>query len=367
MKKKFFVYDNVVSPTHQRGINRCFVTYTQALAKSYPEQVLVFSSRSIDIPGTSVISSLSKYLKTPRIRSKISLFDHIPAGMIANLFSDIIYIPYYGNIRTRIPQVFSAYDMIYEKFPQYFPPADPAINKHIQEKKACFERAALILCISNNTAKDILEIYPNISEEKMRVVHLGVDDLFFDDNDSSYNEKPYFLYVGIRRFYKNFARFLSAFGKSGLSNNFNLRLITPEKYANFTDLELDIIRKYDLSAHIRIETAVSDSTLRERYSQSFAFVCPSEYEGFGLPILEAMASGTLVLTSNVSSMPEIGADVPLYFDPLSEDSIVQALLFASQISETQRQERIQNGIVRARQFTWRNSQDKFLYDIQQFL
>jgi glycosyltransferase involved in cell wall biosynthesis len=344
------------------------MAYVQALAKFYPEQVLVFSSRSLGIPGTSVIASFSQYIKLAKVRSKVSTFDHIPAGIIANVFSDIIYIPYYGNILTKIPQVFSAYDMIYEKFPQYFPLSNPAINRHIQEKKKCFERAALILCISKNTANDILDIYPKLPDEKIRVVHLGVDELFFDNSSFSYTtEKPYFLYVGIRRFYKNFSRFLSAFGKSGLSKNFDLRLITPERYSSFTDPELDIIRQYDLSDHIKIETAVSDTTLHERYHQSFAFVYPSEYEGFGLPILEAMASGTLVLTSNVSSMPEIGDDVPLYFDPLSEDSIIQALLIASQMPEIQRQTHIQKGIARAKKFTWQNSQDDFLHTVQSLL
>ena len=367
MSKKIFVYDNVLSPSNQRGVNRCFISYTQALAKSYPNRVLVYTSRSVEAPGARFIYSFSRYIKTTKITSKISILKKIPPpGIIADLFTDIVYLPYYGKIRTRIPQLFSAYDMIYEKYPHYFSPSNSSINKHIQEKKECFERAALILCISNNTAKDIIEIYPNLPKDKFKVIHLGVDDIFFNHSSSLYTGKPYFLYVGIRRFYKNFNRLLRAFGKSELASRFDLKIITTERYKNFTDQEVDIINKYNLSPHINIETSVTDNTLRERYSQSFAFVYPSEYEGFGLPVLEAMASGTLVLTSNVSSMPEIGGDAPLYFDPLSEDSIAQTLLIASQMSEIHRQEYILKGITRARQFTWQSSQEKFLSAIQQF-
>jgi glycosyltransferase involved in cell wall biosynthesis len=269
-------------------------------------------------------------------------------------------------MRTKIPQVFSAYDMIYEKLPKYYPRSDSGISKHIQEKKECFERAALIICISLNTANDILEIYPNISRDRVKVVYLGVDDLFFQAVKAAENKSPYFLYVGHRERYKNFLRFLEAFGKTGLKKNFDLRIISPVDVV-FTVQEKETISRYGLADNIRIEISVSDEELKKHYVRARAFVYPTEYEGFGLPVVEALASGTLVLTSNTSCLPETGGTAPLYFDPYSTDAIAETLKIASQMTDSERQNRIQVGKNWAAQFTWENSKRGFVHAIQGLL
>jgi glycosyltransferase involved in cell wall biosynthesis len=357
---RFFVHDSLASPEGQRGVNRCFLAYTQALADAYPDMVSVYSSRQLDMPGVKIIQPRFKSL--PFFRYGFSRLDDMLGAYVAESIADAFYGPYYGQIHTKIPQIFSAYDMVWEKFPHYHP---DGFEFEIRVKKECFERAALIVCISQNTANDIRQYYPTVSSDILKVVHIGVDDLFFQMDVSPTSGRPFFLFVGNRGQHKNFARLLRAFGLSGLKRDFDLRVVSPAP-APFNELEKSIIQEFGLVGQIVVETGISDADLHRRYAQAFAFICPSEYEGFGLPVIEALASGTLVLSSNAASLPEVGGDLPIYFDPTSEDAIMTALRDAIALSETERLSRVSRGRERASGFTWRESQKKFIQQIKAF-
>jgi len=364
MFKKFFIHDTVMDPIGQRGVNRCYSAYAQALVDAYPGQVFIYSARPSKIEGAKIIPWPSIQVGSGYISRKIARFDNLFGANLADLSSQIYYSPFYGYMRTKIPQVFTALDMIYEKFPQFFSSSDQQVQQHIKEKKECFNRASLIISISQNTVNDILELYPDIPENKLRVVYLGVDDLFFQPgDDSKCRGKPYFLFVGNRGEYKNFLRFMDAFGKSGLKKSFDLRIISPVQN-DFNTTENEVIMRHKLEDYIKLEYAISDEELKRRYAEAYAFVYPTEYEGFGLPVVEALASGTLVLTSNTSSLAEIGGPAPLYFDPLSVDSIMDTLKFAGKMTDSTRQERILAGKNWASQFTWQNSQRSFVSAVQ---
>ena len=354
----------MIDPPHQRGVDRCFMNFTSALAESFPGQVNVFSKRDLNSLKKLQIYPPSKYLSYP-IPQRIGRFlDSHTIQFLANSFSDIYFSPYYGNIRVKIPQVFMAHDMIYEKFPHFFP--GKYEKKFIKEKKDCFYRASLILCNSQSTYRDIREFYPDLPESRFRIVHLGVGDSFRQFSDSHYTGKPYFLFVGNRSLYKNFLRFLIAFGKSNLSKNFCLRIISPIN--DFpTDQEMEIINKYHLENDIQVEISISDEVLHERYAQACAYICPSEYEGFGLPLVEAMASGTLALASNTSSLPEIGGLAPIYFDPLSEDEMTQTLIDSANLSSNERQDHILKGKDQSLLFSWKESRKNFISALESIL
>ena len=366
MARKIFVHDSVSKPASQRGVDRCFFNYTSALVKAFPDDVVVFSKRELNLTAIKQIRPCSYFLNSiPVIPKRISRrLDHFQSSLATLFFGSVYYSPYYGKVKTRIPQVFTAHDMIYEKFPHHFPAA--ADQKFLVEKRECFERAAVILCVSENTAKDIQYFYPNIPEDRLQVVYNGVSEFFRVEHPLQYRGKPYFLYVGNRSLYKNFYRMLVAFGRSGLSSDFDLRVISP--LGDFpTPEENEVINKYHLEDNVHVEISVTEETLRKRYQQAFAFVFPSEYEGFGLPMLEAMACGTLVLAANNSSLPEIGGEIPLYFDPFSIDAILDTLIRASSISESERQQRIVKGKERSLLFTWDAAKEKFIKNIKNFL
>jgi glycosyltransferase involved in cell wall biosynthesis len=364
-KKRFFVHDTVDVPERQRGVNRCYIAYAQALIDTYPGQVYIYTPRAANQKDAKTIHFPFMWARSRRIR-KINRLDNLFGAILADRSTNVYYSPFYGSMRTKIPQVFSAYDMIFEKFPQYYPHSNASISRHIQEKKGCFERAALIICISRNTARDILEMYPNISKDIVKVVHLGIEDLFFQSSEAMCENKPYFLYVGNRDRYKNFFRFLDAFGKTGLKKDFDLHIISPTQ-DDFSVFEKEIIRRHGLAENIRVENSLTDDELTRRYTGARAFVYPSEYEGFGFPVIEALASGTLVLTSNTSCLPEVGGSSPLYFDPYSTDAIADMLKTAGQMTDSERQERMQSGKNWAAQFTWKNSQRGFIRAIRELL
>ncbi|MHB9056558.1 MAG: glycosyltransferase family 4 protein [Paludibacteraceae bacterium] len=341
----------------------------EALVRTYNNHVLVYSQRNLDIPKKSQLWPLSsrKYLNNHwTIKQRVQKFDLPFAEKIANIRARVFYSPYFGSIRTKIPQAYTLPDMIYEKFPEHFLPTDMGVQNFIAQKRACFERAALILPISKSASQDLQEYYPNLSSERIKVVYLGVEDLFFKPHIINKLAKPYFLFVGHRQKYKNFLRFIDAFGKSGLKKKFDLQIISPTQ-SDFNENEKEIINRYELASCIKADYEISDEELKKRYAEAHAFVYPTEYEGFGLPVIEALASGTLVLTSNTSSLPEVGGTAPLYFDPHSIDAIVNALQIARQMPDSTRQERILAGKSWAAQFTWENSQRSFVTAIQELL
>lgn len=366
---KIFVHDSIPSPMAQRGVNRYFLKFLAVLLQTYNNNVFVYSQRNLDIPEKNKLWTLSsqpylnKFLRYKQLNEKL---DRAYCGQIANISAGIFYSPYFGSVKTKVPSVYTLPDMIYEKFPNYFLSSEPGNQRFIAEKRACFERAALILPISKSAAHDLQEYYPNLAPDKIKVVYLGVDDLFLEPHQFEKPEKPYFLFVGNRDRYKNFLRFIDAFGKSGLKKKFDLRIVFP--YQNdFTSEEKEIISRYGLMDCIEVDYSISDEMLKKRYAEAHAFVYPTEYEGFGLPVVEALASGALVLTSNTSSLLEVGGSAPLYFDPVSIDAIAETLQAASQITDSARQERALAGKSWASQFTWEKSQRSFVNAMQELL
>lgn len=179
--------------------------------------------------------------------------------------------------------------------------------------------------------------------------------------------KPYLLYVGARRGYKNFQRAVQAFGQSGLAKDFDLRVISPGSADRFSRDEITLLRHYNLEHSVDLWLAVSETELRASYAGAVALVYPSEYEGFGLPVLEAMAAGTLVAAANAASIPEIAGNIALYFDPHSIDSIAEALQRMAALPEADRRARIAKGIVHARQFSWARCQQQTVEAIVRLL
>lgn len=340
--------DTIASYTQQRGVVRSFRAAITALDRAMPGGIIL----------TSLVQSpenyRGQYHRLPRSPAGAqAIVRDIAISLLAAYERPRLYFsPYYGNVFAKSPQLFTVYDVIHERFPQYFPPQNRAVRQFLAEKRRCLERASMLLAISASTARDIGTYYPHIDPSKIRVVPLGVEEHFFDYGPGNpFRGRPYFLYVGNRSGYKNFARALAAFGESGLAQQFTLRVVSPVG-GTYSAEEQAIIQRYDLDNAVQMVTDIDEKSLRTLYSQAVALIYPSEYEGFGLPILEAFASGTLVTTSDTSSMPEVGGDVADYFDPYSTASIAESLRRIAYLPMEARHERIEAGIARARNFGW---------------
>lgn len=260
---------------------------------------------------------------------------------------DILHETYYSATAqsSHIPHILSVYDMIHERFPGQFQGPD----LHIPQLKAkAVARADHVIAISNNTRDDLIT-YLNVSPEKITVIPLAASfERPEKKMDITVCERPYLLYVGLREGVKNFQTFLSAFAHSPLlSVEFDLLCVGG---GEFSFEELRSLQELGVGARVR-HLHADDSLLASLYSQAALFVYPSLYEGFGLPLLEAMRCGCPVACSNSSSMPEIAGDAASYFDPSDEEEmrvVMESTLQSKDILSSLRA----RGYERGKLFSW---------------
>jgi glycosyltransferase involved in cell wall biosynthesis len=280
----------------------------------------------------------------------------LPGKVAARNFKpDVLHNTYYFPIRppSGARGILTVYDMIHEKYPKYFA-ASPFITRI---KAASVAAADHVICISESTRRDLLATY-DIPEERVSVTHLGVDPLGALLNGESSSDfkvrvlgadAPYLLYVGSRVNYKNFRGLLDAYAASAsLRANFFFLCFGG---GEFTGAERAAISKAGVEGRVRF-LAGSDAVLAACYAHASLFVCPSIYEGFGIPVLEAMSLDCPVACSNSSSLPEVVGDAARLFDPLDRDSIRSALeaVLDSPSAATALKER---GRIRRQLFSWR--------------
>jgi glycosyltransferase involved in cell wall biosynthesis len=350
-----FIYDSILSRERQRGVERYFRHVADGLIDYFGEQVTIFSSMARNYRMANYIRALPTGFRGSG-RLGIRRINNLLAGQMADRHqAKVFYSPYFGNVRTASAQVFTVHDMIYE----LCLPRTKAVRTFIDEKRRCIEQATLLIAVSQSTARDIVVCYPHIDPSKIVTIWHGVDDFFFDTPPiPDCGRKPYFLYVGTRYDYKNFRRAVQAFGQAGLAKDFDLRVISPGRSDKFTRDDFDLLHRYNLRNSVDLKLAVSETELRASYAAATALVYPSECEGFGLPVLEALAAGTLVAAANATSIPEVAGAVALYFEPRSIDSIAEALQRIAVMTKVERQTRIIQGIAHARQFSWARCQQQ---------
>jgi glycosyltransferase involved in cell wall biosynthesis len=228
-----------------------------------------------------------------------------------DIFHPTYYDPYFLNYIGEKPFVLTIYDMIHEIFPEFYP-----LNEQtIVWKRTLAERAARIIAISENTKKDLINIL-NINPNKIKVIYLG-SSLLTDGYDQSINNivslpQNYILFVGSRNLYKNFYFFLESIMPL-LKRNRDLHLVCAGG-GPFSIGETRFIKNLNVEGSV-IQYPVDDKLLTYLYKKASLCVFPSIYEGFGLPILEAYSCGCPIALSRSSSLPEIGGDAAVYFDP----------------------------------------------------
>jgi glycosyltransferase involved in cell wall biosynthesis len=248
--------------------------------------------------------------------------------------------------------VVTVLDMIPEKFPELYPATGFygrfVTRRWIDGKRTLCERADAILAISEHTKQDVVSFY-GIDPSRITVMHLG-------NNLSGGADKPrpdgvaprYVLFVGTRNTYKNFGFFIEAIATL-LAKSADLGVLCIGGGALAPD-EVALIERHGLAGRV-IQRSVRDDELAACYAHAAAFVFPSRYEGFGIPILEAFACGCPALVANASCFPEIAGDAALYFDPDDRDSLRTALERVLGDS-TLRDGLVAKGRERVKRFTW---------------
>lgn len=239
-----------------------------------------------------------------------------------DIFHPTYYNPYFlASLKSR-PFVVTIYDMTHELFPECFAVGDPTSER----KRLLVERAAHVIAISHNTKKDLVRLF-GVAPEKVTVTHLsgGFSSDFCSEPDSQWaflSNERYLLFVGKREGYKNFNGFISAIVPL-LTEDRSLKVFCVGG-TDFTPKEQALIKGLGISDQVRSFMA-NDMDLMHFYRWAVAFVFPSFYEGFGIPVLEAFSCECPVIISNSSSLPEVGGDAAVYFDPHNKVSIFNAV------------------------------------------
>jgi glycosyltransferase involved in cell wall biosynthesis len=248
------------------------------------------------------------------------------------------YLPHLGKTKL----VITIYDMIPELY------ADKSGYKKMAENKAALiRRADQIITISENTKKDLLQLFPEIDERRVTPILLGCNIQSTANNYKANTDKDYYLYVGSREGYKNFEFLIEAL--SGVLNENTLLYTSGSPY---TVKEQKLMDDAGISAYVH-RKFVNDSDLADLYSGAKALLFPSEYEGFGLPIIEAFKNNCPVVLTSCSCFPEIAGNAGIYFENKNIASFRTAI--QSLDDKTIVQEKLAAGKKRLSLFSWENN------------
>jgi len=271
------------------------------------------------------------------------------------LFSPIPEAPIFSNCR----YIITVHDLIPLRFPKAFSPLTLYWRYYAPEVLA---QAEHIICDSMSTAKDITDFF-GIATSKITPILLAHDAKqyrFLDLPTSSY-----FLYVGRHDPYKNLQRLIQAF--AALANNQDYQLwLAGSTDQRYTPTLIAQTEALGVQNQVKFLEYVPYEQLPKIINQAIALVFPSLWEGFGLPVLEAMACGTPVITSNLSSLPEVAGDAAILINPYNVGEITEAMQVIADNSELRSHLR-QAGLARASQFSWAKTGDATVKVLQQYL
>ncbi|WP_192347099.1 glycosyltransferase family 1 protein [Algoriphagus sp. Y33] len=255
--------------------------------------------------------------------------------------ADVFYSPsFMPPAFSKIPFIFTVHDLMHLF---YYSKLHKIYYEQIIARLA--KKAQKIITVSHFSKSQLVDIL-GIPDGLIKVIYNGVDGHFLENNEEYESDRPYFLYVGNRRKNKNLTAMLTAFSNARISDEFMFYL------SGNPDSELDaLINSLGIQKRVQFLGFIEEQDLPKLYKGAHATLFASLMEGFGLPVIESMASGTPVLTSCTSSLPEIAGGAALCVDP-TEVSAIQTGIEKLVDDEVFYVECILKGLERAREFSW---------------
>jgi len=306
------------------------------ISRYFTELITGINKTEIDEAYISLLLSENIHLREAGIKAKIStenvsIYKKIQVSYKINqiysilklkqkkfdVFHPTYYDPYFIPYLKGKPFVVTFLDMIHEKFSGKFSGLNDG-GIITEQKRVLAKKADKIIAISESTKRDIIDIL-DIDPNKIEVIYLGssFERSVKSAEKQAYSNNPYLLYVGRRDYYKNFEGMLRSI--ENILINYKIELVCAGG-GGFSKEELLMINSLGLIDRVKY-VSIDDGVLKQLYEGAIAFIFPSMYEGFGIPILEAFANGCPCITSNMSSLPEVAGDAALYIEPTSKDSI----------------------------------------------
>lgn len=339
------VFDNIIySLQHYGGVSvvwnnlvsRILDTPHDVQFVEYQDATNNLARRSLTLPSQRITSRRS-FLMPLRRYFNPRLKDHVILDRTDTTAERFIFHSSYFRICNdpRAVNVTTVHDFTYELFVNNWAKR----TLHCRQKHAAIRKAQCVVCISENTRRDLLRLLPDVDPRKVHVIYNGVEDQKFHIlPDTQYQD--FALFVGRRDEYKNFQAILQPLALL----NVPLRIVgSPLSKSELQQLQQSGINYQYLGL-------VSDQELNRLYNTALFLFYPSLYEGFGLPVLEAQMAGCPVLAFNASSIPEIIGDPSLMLDEISAQSIAPHLQHFR--DPNTRRQIVTAGISNARRFTW---------------
>lgn len=333
------------------GISRYFRELIARLPPEWVPTLLGVEPGPIPLPrhprlATSPLSSLRPRRFSQQVKCAWWRSSHLRGA-------DLFHPTYYtltGGLKFSdfsCPIVVTVHDLIGATYPHL----EANSREIVARQREAIRHAAHVVCVSHATERDLLRLVPEAAG-KTSVIHHGSSfPVTHEPQPDDIFDSPTFLFVGGRATYKNFLFLLRAFSRACREHpKIRLHIAGPP----LTEDERWQIHLTGLTDRITSSVYPDEATLYELYRRSVAFLYPSRHEGFGIPPLEALACGTLVLCSNVTSLPEVVGDAGIMLDPADEDAWAHRILQVAN-QQVNRAELITRGLAHASQLTWEKS------------
>jgi len=329
------------------------------IVKAHPEVEFYFIFDRQPDPMFLFADNVKPVVLFPQARHPflfIWFFELSISRALRKIGADLFYSPDgYLSLRSKVPQVVEFHDLNFEHFPNDMP------KIHLWHYKKFFpkfaEKARRIVTVSEFSKQDIVDCY-HVDPAKVDVAYNGVNEVFAPLPEETqkairaqYSEgHPYFMFVGSLHPRKNLARLFTAFGRFKEKNSNDVKLLIVGEKRWWTEPIQKAFDAISCKDDVIFTGRLSAEELHRVTASSLASVYVSYFEGFGIPILEAFRCDTPVITSNVTSMPEVAADAALLVDPFDEDDIAGAM--EKMMDEHVRAELVAKGRERAKDFSW---------------
>ncbi len=335
------VIDGVFFQLYQTGIARVWKSLLEEWSSNdFAKHIIV-----LDRAGTAPKIPGIRYRQIPQYNYNDTDSDQEILQQICDEEGADLFISSYYTTPTTTPSVFMAYDMIPEIM------GWDLTNPMWQQKHHAIQHASAYISISENTASDLVKCFPDISLASVNVAYCGVQNIFTPAQSEEINRfktkygitKPYFLIVGSSTGYKNSTLFFKAFVQLASRNGFDIictgsgGILAPEWRAYTSGSAVHMLQ-------------LCDEELAIAYGGAISLVYPSKYEGFGLPILEAMACGCPVITCANASIPEVAGEAAIYVNDDDAEGLANALCEVQKPGI--RQLLINKGFEQAKKFSW---------------
>lgn len=352
------------------GVSRYFAEQMRGLQKLGQEVFLplYFFSENVylrELPDFKRNSSSKHSFKGKKILQNI-LGRSASLGAIRKVAPDVFHPTYFDpyflkTVQQRgTPFVLTVHDMIHEIY-GHGSRSVLSLDAHVVENKRLLaEKADAVIAVSENTRLDLLRFCPEVDPAKVRVIHHG-NSLNYKagstDASSTPFDFPFLLFVGQRKAYKNFSWMVTQLAAL-LRTEKDLQLICVGG-SDFNPEEQLLLKNLGIAQKVQYKVVGSDPELAALYRRAVCFIFPSQYEGFGIPVLEAFACGCPAVLNRSSSLPEVGGDAAAYFEENvvgSLENAVKRILNEKPFRDTL----VEAGLNRVQQFSWEQSVTKHL-------